>query len=185
MASQVEIVNVALTRLGADPITSLEDGSTEATIANTCWEVSRRAALRDHFWNFAITEATLNAIDGESTRNYHYKYQLPADCLRLIEVFDVQDYKLLGRSVCTNSSSVSIKYVRDIEDTTEWDAAFVDVFAQRLAAEMAYAITKSQATSDSTLQIYAAKLQRARFVDATEEPQDTLGGAGFIVGARF
>lgn len=185
MASQVQIINIALTRLGADPIASLTDSSTEAKVANVLWETARRSSLRDHPWNFAVTEVELAQIYGATTHGYKYVYQLPADCLRLLEVYGGADYKQSGRRLATNAEQCVIKYVKDVIDTTEWDALFVDVMAQRLCAEMAYAITKSQTTADSNFQLYAQKLAKARFVDATEEPQDGFGDAGFIVNARF
>jgi hypothetical protein len=185
MASKVEIINVALSRLGANIITSADENSTEAIVANALWDNARRSSITDHPWNFAIAEQTLNAVSDASSFNYQFKYQLPAECLRVMEVYDTDDYKIIGHGIYSNETECVVRFVKDVEDTTEWNAMFTDVMAQRLAAEMAYAITKSQATADTNIQMYGQKLAKARFVDASEEPQDALGDRGFVLNARF
>lgn len=186
MASQVQIINVALSRLGANAITSLTDGTTEQQLAVNLWDVSRQATLRDHPWNFAITEVELSAVVDGDTRNYSYAYQIPADCLRLLEVYEDRDFKLASRRILSDNSTCTVKYVKDVTDTTEWDSLFVDVMAQRLAAEMAYALTKSQATADTNFTLYERKVAKARFVDASEDVGDAIGQTdSYIIGARF
>lgn len=185
MASQVEIINVALTRLGAQTISSLEDGIPEANAANALWSTARQSSLRDHPWNFATAEATLSAVVGGETYRYKYAYQIPSDSLRVLEVFDNDDFKQAGKLILTDAGTCVIKYIKDVEDTYAWDALFTDVMAQRLSAEMAYTLTKNQSTADTQFTLYGQKLQKARFVDATEETQDPFGDVGFILKARF
>ena len=57
----VSISNRALTFLGAQPITSLEDDTKEARACNRMFEQSRNQVLRGHAWNFAIKRASLAA----------------------------------------------------------------------------------------------------------------------------
>lgn len=176
MAGQLEIANVALSRLGADHITSLEDGTTEQKLVVNLWDTSRRACLRDHPWNFAITDVELSQISGYTPFEYQYAYQLPADNLRVIQVFNNPVYKIQGSRLLTNQPVVKLKYVQDVTDSTLWDAAFTDLMAQRLAVDMGYALTKSQATADSMYAIYGQKLKIARHIDSTEDTLDALGG---------
>jgi hypothetical protein len=186
MASQVSIINVALSRLGANPITSLSETAAEATHASNLWDVARQSALRDHPWNFAVTEVELSAVVGSTSQNYTYVYQLPADCLRLLEYYDNRDFKVNGRTILSNDTTCVIKYVKDVTDTTLWDSAFVDVMAQRLAAELAYPLTKSQATADTQFNLYERKLAKARFIDSTEDIQDAIGSTdSWLISARF
>lgn len=186
MASQVQLINVALAKLGANSIASLNDGTEEQKVAVNLWDVARQATLRDHPWNFAVTEVELNAVLDSGTYNYTSAYQIPSDCLRLLEVYDNRDFKLAGRKILTNASKCVVKYIRDVTDTTEWDALFADTMSQRLAAEMAYALTKSQATADTNYKLYGLKLAKARFIDSTEDIQDPIGmDQNFITSARF
>jgi len=186
MASQVEIINVALSRIGANEITSLTEGTTEQKVAVNLWDVARQATLRDHPWNFAISEVELAQLSSTTSYNFEYSYQLPADCLRLIAVYDNVNFKVFGRKIYTDSNSCWIKYVKDVKDVNTWDTLFIDVMAQRLAAEMAYTLTKSQAVADTNYNLYERKIAKARFVDSTEDIQDEIGqGESSIISARF
>jgi hypothetical protein len=176
LAGQLQIINVALSRIGANELTSLTQGTTEQKLAVNMWDIARRSSLRDHTWNFAIQDVELNQISGYSGFEFQYAYQLPSDCVRLLQVYGNPIYKVQGRKILTDQSIAKIKYVKDVVDSSEWDASFDDVMAQRLAADMAYALTKSQATADSMFAIYDRKLKSARHIDSTEDVQDMLGG---------
>lgn len=186
MASTIQIINSALARLAANPIISLTDGSKEQITAVNLFEISRKAVLRDHPWNFAIKEAEAPRLADQTPFDFTYAYQLPADCVRLLSVRDAGDYKVQGRKILTNADRCLITYVSDVQDTELFDPSFTDLMAQRLAADMAYPIVQSQVTADSMFTIYERKLQKARFVDASEDVQEPLGGhySGFL-GARY
>lgn len=184
-AGKIEIINVALSRLGANEITSLDEGTTEQKLAVNLWDVARRACLRDHAWNFAVTDVELNQISGYVPFEYQYAYQLPANTMRVLQVYGNPVYKIQGRRILTDESVCKIKYVADVTDTASWDPAFDDVVAQRLAHDMAFALTKSQATADSMYQIYQQKLRAARHIDSTEDVVDMLAGSdGIYISVR-
>lgn len=176
MASQIEIINVALSRIGANEITSLSDGTTEQKLAVNFWDTCRRELLRSHPWNFAIADIELAQIDGYQGFDYQYSYQLPSNFLRLLEFYGNPDYRVQGRQIVTDSSICKIRYIKDITDTSLWDSSFVDLLAQRLAVDLAFPLTKSQATADSMFALFDRKLKMARFIDSTEDPAGMLGG---------
>lgn len=177
MASQIEIINKALILIGANPIANLSEGSAEATIANVIWDTSRTAALRDHPWNFAIKEEVLASLVASLSPNFRHTYLIPSDSLRILTVSSDYDYKIQGRYLHTDRDTCTVKYVYDNQDPTTWDALFVDALSFRLASEFAYPLTKSTSLMDAMAQHYMAKLQKARFVDATEDIQDPYADA--------
>lgn len=185
MASKIEITNIALIRLGANPINSFEEGSTEATIAGAVWDTARTSLLRDHPWNFAIKDIEVPQSTTAPIVQYSYKYQLPSDCLRLLEVYDDDNYKLKGREIHTNSNSCKVKYIYDVTDTTVWDSAFVDLMSAKLAFELAYPITKSNSLMQQMGEIFTLKVQKARFVDSTEDIPSDFGGTSSLISVRF
>ncbi|MGE0231798.1 MAG: ubiquitin-activating E1 FCCH domain-containing protein [Flavobacteriaceae bacterium] len=75
MASNVEIANLALTRIGHDVITSFSaSGNKASRWFNTHYETIKKAVLRDHLWNFAIkhdvpTADTIGTITGITAAN--------------------------------------------------------------------------------------------------------------------
>lgn len=186
MAGQLEIINAALSRLGANEIASLDEGTTEQKLAVNAWDIARRAALRDHPWNFAITDIELNQVADYVSFEFKYAYRLPANCVRVLQVYGNPRYKRQGQDLLLDESRCRVRYVRDVVDTTAWDPSFDDLMAQRLAADMAYALTKSQTTADSMFSIYASKLKTARFIDGTEDVQDPMGNLdSAFYGVRF
>ena len=59
MASEVQICNLALAKIGDQQITSLTENSKAGRLCNLVYEPLRDATLRAHPWNFAITRETL------------------------------------------------------------------------------------------------------------------------------
>jgi hypothetical protein len=186
MAGKIEIINVALARIGANEIESLTDGTQEQKLAVNLWDMARRACLRDHTWNFAVADVELSPVVGYTPFEFDYAYQIPSNSLRILQVYQNPVFKLQGRQLLTDQAICKIKYVTDVTDTTVWDSMFADVMAQRLAADMGFALTKSQATADSMYAIYDRKLKQARHIDSTEDTMDMLGGEESIyISARY
>jgi hypothetical protein len=184
VTSATEICNIALTRLGHEQITSFPAVSGDGKAGRLCnlhYVPTRDAVLRAHPWNFAIKRATL-AQDGSFTADdldeYTYSYPLPEDYLKLIRTdldalnyVDV-DYRIEhgtnGSVMRSNEGSVFIEYIARIEDVARYDSLFVDLLAQRLAAEMAIAFTDTQTAAKGMWEVYDLKLREARGVDSQE-----------------
>jgi len=64
MATQVNICNLALRRLGASVITAIDDGSKNADHCNAFWDYILDEVLEDYSWNFAQKIVTLNFTSG-------------------------------------------------------------------------------------------------------------------------
>jgi len=89
MASQVEIANRALTKLGAARIISFDDDNKQARAVKSMFEIVRDAELRAHLWSFSVKRVSLAALSTTPTWGFDYEYQLPSDYLRLVQVNDV------------------------------------------------------------------------------------------------
>lgn len=97
MASQddITLVNVALIRIGDDPIQSFEDGTKGSIAANAVFNQSRQYLLSIYPWQFNQKWAQLAQIDNTNSSGVTvvpgqfelYQYQLPSDCIRLNEVW--------------------------------------------------------------------------------------------------
>ena len=175
MASQVEIVNMALAKLGQPAITSLDENNTAARTMSTIYDIERKALLRQYRWGFAIARAQLAALTDDPAFGYDYQYQLPTDCLQLIRVYNQQDdpnyadyntnpqrqYVIEGRKILINEEApIYIIYVSDFEETGDFDPAFVKMFATALALEACERITQSN-TKKQTLM---ADLQESKLL---------------------
>ena len=66
--SKVDICARALVMIGAQPISSFTDGSTEALVASNVYEDILQASLTRHRWKFATNQKTIIIIINSSSR---------------------------------------------------------------------------------------------------------------------
>lgn len=193
--SETSICNMALTRIGHDFISSLTESTKAGRLCNLHYEPTRDALLRSHPWNFAVRRALLAQIADTPSFEYAYAYALPNDFLRIVrtegEAYgDDVDYRIEGklgstnRVMVTNEGTVRIEYIARITDPTAFDDAFVDVLAQRLAAEMCIALTDNANMAGNHWKVYADKLREARNMDAQEGRPRGIE-ADLWLGSRF
>lgn len=76
MATQTEICNRALIRIGADTIVDITENSKEGRLCNILYDQIRKDLLRSHPWNFAIRRIIL-APDANTAPNTDFFYYLP------------------------------------------------------------------------------------------------------------
>ena len=179
VTSETELCNIALTRLGHQQISSLDEASKAGRLCNLHYGPTRDSVLRAHPWNFAVKRVTLSLDVPTPNHEYTYQHSLPSDFLRIVrthyeaEGYASADYRIEGLKLVSDDSTVKIEYIAKITDVSQFDALFVDVLAQRLAAEMAVALTDNQAATKTLWEIYDVKLREARTIDAQEgRPRD-------------
>ena len=91
--TNVDICARALIMVGAQPISSFSDGSTEALVASNIYEDILEASLCKARWRFATTQKQLSLLTNTPTGRYDYAYQMPADPAVLqINTITVNDY---------------------------------------------------------------------------------------------
>jgi hypothetical protein len=179
-SSSTQIVNLALSRIGQKPIASLNDTNNAAVLAKLIYDDMRKAVLRTVPWKFALKRAELAELSDAPTYEWDHQYQLPTRALYVVSTSMDQDgdggtgeqWDVEGRTIVTDAGSpIKVTYIEDIEDVTKFDPLFVDVLAERLAAELVYAITKQSAARDRHFQIYAAKIDNAAAADGQQGSQ--------------
>ncbi|HET6890538.1 MAG TPA: hypothetical protein VFH31_05500 [Pyrinomonadaceae bacterium] len=196
MSSQIDIANRALTKLGADRIISLDDDVKAARAILSMWDIVRDAELRAHNWSFSIKRAALAASVTTPAYGYEYQYPVPADFLRLLSVgeyyppvsltdyrqSDDSEWRIEGRSILHNDSGpLYIRYVYRVEDTSQWDSAFVESFACRLAAELAEDLTQSNQKRELAWQERKQAISDAIRTNAIELPPEPLADDTWIM----
>jgi len=211
--SDTEIGNLALSRVGNKrQISSLTEGTTEADLVNLHYARTRNSVLRMHPWNFAIRRVALAQISTTPAFEFDYYYALPSDCLKVIRTSWEADgsfgtaiygfpglvggyqtqvpYRIesvsgvAGRVLACNESTVYIEYIAEITDVSLFDELFVDILAQRLAAEIAPALTDNASLTKGLWDVYSFKITDARLADATEgTSRDVVDVTGWL-GAR-
>lgn len=184
------IANRALQLVGAAAILNLTDNTPEAREVSRAYDFCRRAELREHKWNFAIGRVELAPDTAAPAFGYQYQYTLPADCLRVILPNDATlDWKVEGKKLLTNtatspfgagvfgasvspSAALYLMYVRDIEDTTYFDALFCEALACRIALAVVERLTQSNQKKQMLKDDYRESIMMARKSNAFENLPD-------------
>lgn len=199
MAGSVEIANRALTKLGAARIVDFGDNNKGAKFMKANYDMILRAELRAHVWSFAKKRATLPALATAPAWQYAYAYELPEDCLRLIQVNDIslisglsdahttddRPFNLAGRTIETDlGAPLKIIYTRYLTDSALYDDLFVEAFASKLAMEGCEEITGSTTKYESAKGSYKMAINEAVSVNAIELPPAPLQETSWTMAGR-
>jgi hypothetical protein len=153
MASQTDILNIAMVKIGGPNITAIDDGTEAANILKKIYTSCLEAELSAHPWTFATTRALIPADAVAPAFGWQLSYPLPVEYLKMVEVgkdwvFYRTDcgpiFALEGRAVLTDQASpLKIRYIQRMTNAGTYPPGFVQSFACRLAAESAEAITQN------------------------------------------
>jgi hypothetical protein len=147
--SSIDIAARALILIGANPITSFDDVSTEALIANNMYEDVARAALCNTRWRFASNQAELNLLSDTPTGRFDRAHQLPSDLL-MLHTLTVNDniltYSIYGDKVFSDAST-SDKVIADYAfraNEIDWPSYFTLAVEYELASVFASSIARDE-----------------------------------------
>jgi len=169
MTSVVEICNIGLTNLGDQKISSLTDNNERARLCNLRYEDTRDAVLRSYPWTCAVTRAKLARSSTNPVWGFSYRYQLPSDCLRVLDLYDWDDEHYIENGfIVTDSEQAWIKYIKRIEDPNEFDSLLIHAIGLRLAMEIAESLTGRPELRNNMLGKYNTVLAEARSADSSE-----------------
>lgn len=182
MASEVTICNLALSHLGDDRISSLDDPTRQGRACKLHYVLTRDAVLRDHPWNFATRREYLALLAGAAPVGWDYAYAYPSDCLFAREIWQTvvleqpTPFEVLtsgtGRVLVTNEANAVLEYTARIADTTQFDALFIDALSYKLAAELAMPLTRSVQIAQAQLSLYMSRMAQAATIDSREGRKD-------------
>lgn len=174
MASQTEIYNRALSKLGAARVNSPTENTRNAKACHNAYEIVRDALLREYRWAFAVRRAQIAAAVAAPEFGPSYKFPLPADYLRLLPPDDestpgIDDRMIEADAIVTDSEGpLDIIYLARIEDTSRFNASFVKALACDLAFEICQEITRSTSKKESLRQDRKEAIREARRTGAIE-----------------
>jgi len=100
VATDLEIANQSLTRVGAESITQIEwdtPANERSRVVKNSWPFVRRAVLREHSWNVATIRANLSTPYDDVLKpewDFASVYALPTNCLRILEVNTTEQWRV-------------------------------------------------------------------------------------------
>jgi hypothetical protein len=172
MAQQIEIVSNAMILIGANPISSLTEG-TEGLVASALYETSYSGLIASHSWRFATKQRQLSRLTEAPLKTYQYQYQLPSDVITIVRVIDGSDYELYMDKLYTNAPEVHIEYRFRVDETLLPDY-FQLTLQFLLAAQFAIPITDNTQRAQLYEGLYERQLARAKFIDSSSRPNHAV-----------
>lgn len=190
MASDVDIANRALSKLGEIRITSLSDASKPARAMNARLSLLRDAEVAAYAWGFAVKRVHLAASTEVPVWGYSTVYERPVDDLRplLIDGFSIDaraigvqysssgfdtvgSYSFVENKIHTDlSAPLKYEYVSQVTNAGAFDPLFIEVLACRLAIDAAEELTQSATKAQAIEAQYRDALSKARRTHALWEP---------------
>lgn len=170
MASVVDIANMALLRVGAEPIIDLDQDDSRARACKAVWPFVRRNVLRLHSWNAATVRTTLAPNTAAPAWDFATSYNLPADCLHMMEVDTTTDWRVENGKIVTDATgALNVRYIKDEENTGVYDASLAYVMALRMAVDIAERINMNRVKREVLISEYMAALNDAMVDDGEEQ----------------
>ena len=185
----VDLCSRALILIGAEPITSFEDGTTEALVSVNMYEDVVRTSLVNTRWRFATNQAILNLLTAAPTGRYDRAYQLPSGYL-MVHTATVEDniidYQIYGDKLFADTSAsdtVILDYTFRANElefpsyfTIAVEYALAMVFATSIARDASLAaLMEKQATN---------AMAKARSLDSQQQTTRKLVTSRFITNTR-
>lgn len=206
MASESDIANRALSKLGETRIASLTDNTKPARAMLARFDLLRDAELEAHPWRFSVERTTLPALSTTPSWGYAVAYQRPSDDLRPLKVGDdfidpslvgvyyrsshlgsvnSPMFEVIGDQIHTDlTAPIKYEYIKRVTDTTKFSSLFIEVLACRLAADAAEELTQSAGKQDRAEASYRQALSEARRINALYRPPSQRGVSRFL-GSRI
>lgn len=162
----VRILSGALMELGEDRITSADQDTERARVVAEVYEDERDSLLEEHPWNFAIVRAALARLDAAPVDGFAYAYQLPSDCLSVLELSPDAAFSVENGCLLSDVGAVVARYVARVTDPTRMPPTFRAALATRIAAKVCKKITGSSAEKERLETLYRDRLRTAKGRDA-------------------
>lgn len=188
MSSYASVANRAAIAVGTSArLTAPGENTVLGRAVAAVWDLERKAALRAASWNCATKRASLPKLAAAPVHGYDGQFELPTDCLKLLEVCGTQRlrYRLEGRKILADASGpLDILYLRDVTEPAEFDPGFALAFALRIALAIGRKIAGSAFDKDRVTRDYNQALADAQSADALENPPIEQEESDWVL-ARF
>jgi hypothetical protein len=172
-SSPVDLCSRALLKIGANTITSFDEGTAEAEVAASLCPLVRDALLAVHPWNFGIVCSELPRLATSPIADYAHAFRLPPDCLRVLSAGTGDRgsgivYSVRGAELHTDVAAVTLTYVRRVGEDG-FPVFFQSVLVAQLAAEFCIPLTDSTSRWESMSRVADSEFRRAKLIDAQED----------------
>ena len=188
-SSPIDVCSRALILIGADPISSFDDGNNEALVSSNMYEDVARASLVNTRWRFATNQVVLNRLTEAPTGRFDAAYQLPTGWL-MTHVVTVNDfpveYQTYGDKLFCNedaSASLVLDFTHRANEQ-DWPSYFTLAVEYELASVFALSLARDQSLATLMSQQATVTMAKARNLDSQQQTTRKLTTSRFIVNRR-
>jgi|TARA_R100000482_G_C5128429_1_gene150229 hypothetical protein len=197
---KIEICNHALLKVGADTIASLDvsqatdDGVIfSAKLCNILFDQALVETLRSYNWNSATKRVQLTRLAEAPAFKYQYKYALPIDYVRLINLYasteaydDTTEWSIESGEVLTDYDAAYLKYVAKPEDVSVLDPLAQQAVICNLAMKLAVPMHLDEKLKNNLLtELQTIILPAARSIDTIENKNWDNEESNFLVSRNY
>tara|TARA_Y100001937_G_scaffold28562_1_gene41205 strand:- start:668 stop:1255 length:588 start_codon:yes stop_codon:yes gene_type:complete len=187
--SAIDICARALILIGAEPITSFDDGTTESLVAVNMYEDIARTNLCSSRWRFATEQKQVSELTEEPTGRFDRAHQLPSDLLMLhaLTVNDIVfEYQVYGDKVFSNASSNEVVIADYTFRALEigWPSYFTIAVEYAMAAVFAGSIARDPNLIQLMEDKYDIAMRKARSLDSQQQTSRKLATSRFAAERR-
>lgn len=177
--SEVAICNQAIGKVGGTRITSFDDDTVEANLCKDLYAPVRDQVTEAHWWSHARKRVTLTPDPTQPVFGWDQKYLIPADCLRVWNVFDdgglefqTREWDREGPHIVANpggsGTTLYVLYLSRVTDPTRFSALYTSALVARLSAEFSIPLAQSRAAHRAFWEEYGNKIMEAVSTDGQQ-----------------
>jgi hypothetical protein len=195
MRSEVSISNMALSWLGQNPITSLDEQTREASICKANYDFVRDAVLEERRWTFATVRATSTVADLDEWGRM-YSHPKPLNWLFVYRAYrnvsgetpsswcKSEGWRMEGGKVLTRDATVYLWGTERVTNTDRFTEQFAQALTARLAATMCVAFTQDVRNEAMLWNKYQAFLADAAATDGMQGANEQVQ-SNQLIDSRF
>lgn len=176
-SSKLQIANMALLRIGQEPIADFNSETDyPAIIIRNFYDQSVEYVLRLRDWAFATKRLQLARDPEIPAYEYDYQFSIPDKSVKIQEVVDTDgrpiDFEIEGQKILTNCTPIKIKHTINDVEYAPYVPEFVNLLEHRLAYKIAYPITQSNAKENQMFDSYKLTEDQDLTLDQKGSEQD-------------
>jgi hypothetical protein len=149
----VSICQQALVMIGANPIASLDDDTTEGIACRTLYEPTVRDELSQYRWRFASGIEQISRLEAAPATKWEAAYQLPPECLVPSTVYvngKPIEFDRYEDNIFCDAAEAEVVLLEGIYRVAEqfWPPYFERLIVYRMASQLVHSIAAQVDTAD-------------------------------------
>jgi hypothetical protein len=186
MSSEIDICNMAISRLAGSRISSFTDGTIESNECSAIFNQISKYVQAKGPWQSNKIRTTLPQLAAAPAFGFTYQYQLPTDpkCLRVLKINEDTtgsiNFQIENNVLLCDEPAIGILYIGLLTDTEQFDAHLEEAIVDHLVAAMAYKITGSMTAQQQHASYAKKNLDELLTLTSLQGSNDDIPSGTFI-----